>query len=371
MWAKINMQALKVVNWDKWQSYRSDRGQPPWIKVHRALLRNDEFMELNDQERGQLLCLWILAADNGGVIMTSNRRHTDVTHVAQQIKKKCFLTGNLNINKFIDLDFIEWDGVNMTSERRQDDVNMTPQSREVQNREEYICSSDDEREDQFDQFWNVCLRKVGKKKAQQKWKTLQCNKKADDIIAAMKNQNTHMFQFRDITKVPHPATWLHGECWNDHVVSEKPKPKQTHSNGFDQPPPRAQPPAASSLQREHTRPLTDTEKENFKKLVKQAKAKINPNAETPKLKPQADEKQTTDRRATMAQLLGAAKTCFAGFDAQQKDCGTKWQIWTSGENHKCHWCAKFEKQRNAAPTDGKSAQGIGDVLGQTKSRIET
>ena len=353
------MRALKVVNWDKWQSYRSDRGQPPWIKVHRALLRNDEFMELNDQERGQLLCMWILAADNGGVIMTSNRRHTDVTHVAQQIKKKCFLTGNLNINKFIDLDFIEWDGVNVTSERRQDDVNMTSQSREVQSSTEYIRSSDDER---FDEFWNIQIRKSGKKKCLQTWKSRKLDKIADRIVEAYEKQITHIFNFREKDKIPLPLTWLNGDRWEDEIVSEKPKPRlpSNYGNSYDQPPPLAQPPEASSLKNDHNRKLTDTEKANFKKLVQQAKAKISPNSKTPKPKPQTDEKQTADDRPTMAQLLGAAKGCYAVFDVQGKDCGNKWEDWIHVENNKCHWCEKFERQRNgpAKPKNEKRIDGL-------------
>ena len=62
------MRALKVTNWDRWQSYRADRGQPPWIKVHRTLLRNPEWTTLSDAQRGQLVQIWILAADKGGTI---------------------------------------------------------------------------------------------------------------------------------------------------------------------------------------------------------------------------------------------------------------------------------------------------------------
>ncbi len=130
--------------------------------------------------------------------------------------------------------------------------------------------------DQFDQFWKVCLRKVGKKKAQQKWKTLQCNKIAGDIIAAMKDQNTYMFQFREITKVPHPATWLHGECWNDQVVSEKPKPRlpSNYGDGYDQPPPRAQPPDGNKYAG-FSKPFSPEEREKAKKKLKEARGKMS------------------------------------------------------------------------------------------------
>jgi len=102
------MQELKITNWKKWQSYRADRGQPPWIKIHRRLLRNLEWVSLSDAERGQLVSMWLLAADHNGVIPTS----------PATIQKICFMTNTPNINKFIELGFLD---ANSTSQRRQGD----------------------------------------------------------------------------------------------------------------------------------------------------------------------------------------------------------------------------------------------------------
>ncbi len=54
--------------WETWQSYRSDRGQPPWIKVWRRLQQDHEWLALGDAKQGQLLKLWLLAADRNGRI---------------------------------------------------------------------------------------------------------------------------------------------------------------------------------------------------------------------------------------------------------------------------------------------------------------
>ena len=105
------MEYLKIRNWDKWQTYRSDRGQPPWIKIHRRIMRNPEWISLSDAERGQLVSIWLLAADRDGVFPAS----------VELIQKICFMTSELNINKFIELGFICQDGVKMTSEGRQGD----------------------------------------------------------------------------------------------------------------------------------------------------------------------------------------------------------------------------------------------------------
>ena len=87
---------MKVCNWDKWQTFRKDRGAPPWIKVHRNLLTNEEWVELSDSEKGQLVSIWMLAADKDGVIPDS----------AKVIQRMCMLDDKPNLNRFIELGFL-------------------------------------------------------------------------------------------------------------------------------------------------------------------------------------------------------------------------------------------------------------------------
>ena len=123
---------IKVRNWGRWQSYRSDRGQPPWIKVHRALMRDPNWVALSDAMRGQLVAIWLLAADRDGVIPTS----------ASLIKKLCFMDSEPDLNMLKDKGFL--DGDIPTPERRQPDANMTAQSRVEKSRvEERRVESED------------------------------------------------------------------------------------------------------------------------------------------------------------------------------------------------------------------------------------
>lgn len=105
------MNTLRIRNWDIWQSYRRDRGQPPWIKVHRRLTQDINWVELTDAERGQLVAIWILAADRDGVIPAS----------APLLKKLCFLSEEPDLQLFVEKGFIDGDA-NVTPERRQRDV---------------------------------------------------------------------------------------------------------------------------------------------------------------------------------------------------------------------------------------------------------
>jgi hypothetical protein len=91
---------MRIRNWDKWQSYRTDRGTPPWIKIHRNLLSNPEWASLSDAEKGQLVSMWIIAADKKG----------ELPGDAAIIRKICMLDDVPNLNKFKMLGFIEKDG---------------------------------------------------------------------------------------------------------------------------------------------------------------------------------------------------------------------------------------------------------------------
>lgn len=55
---------LKIKNWNNFQHYK-DRN-PPWIKLHRALLDDYAFAALPDAQKAHLVLLWLLAASQAG-----------------------------------------------------------------------------------------------------------------------------------------------------------------------------------------------------------------------------------------------------------------------------------------------------------------
>ena len=72
------------------------RGTPPWIKVYRNLLSNPEWVGLTDAEKGQLVSIWILAADKGGVVPDN----------PSVIQKMCMLDSPPDLDKFGALGFL-------------------------------------------------------------------------------------------------------------------------------------------------------------------------------------------------------------------------------------------------------------------------
>jgi hypothetical protein len=91
------MKNLHVHDWDIWQTFRKDRGTPSWIKMHRSLMTCQKWATLSDAEKGQMVSIWIIAADKGGYISKD----------PVVIKKICQLDSTPDIEKFIELQLLD------------------------------------------------------------------------------------------------------------------------------------------------------------------------------------------------------------------------------------------------------------------------
>lgn len=104
---------LRCRNWEHWQTYRRDRNPPPWIKVHRRILQDMEWSMLTDAEKGQLVSMWVLAADRDGAIPDD----------ARALQRLLGLDEPPDLPKFKELGFL-------TPEGRQDDAGVTSSGRQ-------------------------------------------------------------------------------------------------------------------------------------------------------------------------------------------------------------------------------------------------
>lgn len=100
---------LHVHNWEKWQTYRTDRPPPPWIKIHRQAMLDPKWAALSDAQKGQLVCIWMLAAADNGVVPND----------ANFIRKVCALDVEPDLNIFQELGFLD---AKVTAQRRRRNV---------------------------------------------------------------------------------------------------------------------------------------------------------------------------------------------------------------------------------------------------------
>ena len=79
---------LRVKNWRRFQHYPKKDVPPPWIKLHRALLDDAEFMRMPVAKRYQLIAIWLLAAAGNGQIQNDS----------------AFIAGRIRTRSRVDLD---------------------------------------------------------------------------------------------------------------------------------------------------------------------------------------------------------------------------------------------------------------------------
>ena len=204
------MKCLNIQSWDKWQTYRKDRGTPPWIKVHRNLMTNPDWAILTDSQKGQLVSIWLVAADKNGTI----------PHDPVIIKKICQLDTEPDVNKFIDLGFLtpSWqpDDNQMTTTWQPDDAPET----ETETETEYKHCVDPNGSPRatgmdFERFWEHWPIKRRKKTARgifmrKNFETEDVDLLIADVSARLKNDSRWKQGY-----IPNCPTYLNGHLWED------------------------------------------------------------------------------------------------------------------------------------------------------------
>lgn len=217
------MKYLKIPGWDKWQTFRNDRATPPWIKLHRNLFSNPEWIQLTDQEKGQLVSMWIAAADKKGKISSD----------PDFIRKMCLLDSPPNLQRFKDLGFLDGtlpteEDDSMTTTSQPQTENVTKQSRVEESRveEKRVKPLRPGKPDpnsetwrlHFENLWKDYPEKKGKHEAWIRFKKQVTTVEAlFNITRALKNYKTDMERI----KIDHPTrAWLHGSTWFNHRWSD-------------------------------------------------------------------------------------------------------------------------------------------------------
>jgi hypothetical protein len=90
------MEFFEVKNWDSFQHY--SKRNPPWIKLHRALLDDYNFCSLPDVAKGHLMLLWIYASQNNGYI-PNDPKFLEKKLSCENIDLEIFVSGGFLLRK--------------------------------------------------------------------------------------------------------------------------------------------------------------------------------------------------------------------------------------------------------------------------------
>lgn len=206
---------IEPKNWLDFQHYR-DR-KPVWIKLHRDLLNDYEFMMLQDDSKMLAPLLWLLASEYQDGIITA---HIDKIAFRLHIDKDRLKLSLINL---IEADFFEADS-EMMGVLIGSDINMVqPASKMVQN----ACVETEKRreekrtfiDDDFNSFWSAYPRKVSKGNAEKAFrKHYKQLPKIDDLIKIVELKKKSLSWLKDEGQfIPHASTWLNAKGWEDEI----------------------------------------------------------------------------------------------------------------------------------------------------------
>lgn len=202
------MHYLRIKNWDEFQHYR-DRN-PPWIKLHRALLDDYEFGRLPDTSKACLMLIWLLGSQSEGRIPADPK----------------FLQARLGLEKPPNLQIIVEAGFLIVeqdaSKPLQNASETLDLARSREERREEKRREEARARDDFARFWLAYPKRVSKPDAEKSWKNLAFSaEQAERVIATVERWKSSDEWTRDGGRyIQHPATWLNKRRWEEELPLE-------------------------------------------------------------------------------------------------------------------------------------------------------
>lgn len=199
-------QYLAVKNWAEFQHYK-DRN-PPWIKLHRALLDDYEFARLQDASKAHLMLIWLFASQADGRIPNDPR----------------FIQAKLGLDKQPDLQALVESGFLIPEQNASAPLALDASAPLALARSRESEAESEKNIGQFDAFWAAYPRKVAKQDALKAWKKLRLvNGDFERVMAALESAKRSDWAQRSAEHIPHPATWLNGRRFEDEPLQQPAK----------------------------------------------------------------------------------------------------------------------------------------------------
>ena len=197
---------FRVRNWKQFQHYT--KRNPPWVKLHFALLTSEDWVTLDDASRVLAIACMLIASRNEGHV-------PDSPHFVQRV---AYLKRPANFKPLIECGFLEKplaDNNVMQADASALQADARPET-ETETEKKRSSSSDD---DGFSRWWDSYPRKVGKAAAAKAYAKAVKIVSPERLLAALEQQKP---SWTDPKYIPHPTTWLNQGRWDDELALSKP-----------------------------------------------------------------------------------------------------------------------------------------------------
>ena len=201
---------MKLVpkNWTIFQHYK-DRC-PPWVKLHRELLNDKQFMCLPVASKALAPLLWLLASE-------SKTGEFDGS-IEELVFRLRFTTKEVEagLKPLIDKGFF-LNASGVLADCLQDAIPETEREREERERQKQLAL---DVKLGFVEFWKCYPKKIAKPNAEKAWMKIapdvDLTKRIIHAISAQKLLE------REEQFIPYPASWLNARRWEDGLDGGKP-----------------------------------------------------------------------------------------------------------------------------------------------------
>lgn len=204
---------MKLVpkNWGAFQHYKNRC--PPWIKLHRDILNDRDFMSLPTASKALAPLLWLLACEKNDGIFDASLEELEWRLRISKKEIKIGLESLLDMGFFIVSD---GDASNVPAECLRD---ATPEERREEQKKEETKESAAQA---FISFWSLYPKKTARADAMKAWEKLKPDESLlSSIMNALEFQTNSVDWQKDGGKfVPYPATWLNKRRWEDEQTKQ-------------------------------------------------------------------------------------------------------------------------------------------------------
>lgn len=188
-------------NWQSFQHYGNRK--PPWIKLHRTLLDDFAFASLPIASKALAPCLWLLASEKPNAVIEAT-----IDEIAFRVRMgaddvKIGLKHLIEKGFFIDASGVLADSLQDARPEKEREKEKDINNKYIPSRSLSLAG--------FDEFWLAYPRKIAKGSARKAWAAAIKKQTPEVIIETVKR-----YKWSDNPEyIPHPASWLNGERWED------------------------------------------------------------------------------------------------------------------------------------------------------------
>jgi hypothetical protein len=209
---------MQIKNWGKHQHYKGRR--PPWVKLYRELLDDEEFHLLSPQATKTLILLWLLASEDDSMqgMLPSKKKIAFRLRMSEKLLESSLSELDHWVVQAASNTLADCKQLAPSESESESESEIRDKGR-VQRTETDSFASASPRDAEFEVFWNAYPRKVGKKAAQKAFQNAQDRPRIDDLVEAIHRARDSSQWLKDGGQfIPHPSTWLNRGGWADEPV---------------------------------------------------------------------------------------------------------------------------------------------------------